>query len=231
MRCLLVGLFLLAVPARALGQGDLDLVSSVVPPNVMLLLDNSGSMSHAMWADDFDPLVFQDTGSVRTSCDIGAVPAQLGSDGFCVGSGDALDRCPDNGNSLQSGTEIRCAAAGIGGGCAAAPAAWSCSPTGSEVRFTLPEFTPGSVRTRWSTNYLSWLFQEIIDGSTPTIPMTDRLETSRNALLQLIDLINPDGFNESVRFGLTKFDSGATPMGASSLLPYRRGTRTRSSPA
>ena len=225
MRWLLIALFLTAMPARALAQSDLDLVSSVVPPNVMLLLDNSGSMAHSMWADGFDPLVFYDAGSVLTSCDIGAVPARVGSDGFCVGSGDALDRCPDTGNSLQSATVIRCAAADIAGGCAAAPAGWSCSATGAEVRFTLPEYTPGSVRTRWSTNYLSWIFQEVINGTTPTLPVTDRLETARNALLQLVDLINPDGFNENVRFGLTKFDSGSDPDGGVIDAPVSTGNK------
>ncbi len=75
MRRLLLALLLLFVPLRAHAQGDLDLVTSVIPPNVMLLLDNSGSMANAMWPDAFDPETFHDTGSVLTSCDIGAVPA------------------------------------------------------------------------------------------------------------------------------------------------------------
>jgi type IV pilus assembly protein PilY1 len=44
---------LLASDARA--QGDLDLLTTTVPPNVMILFDNSGSMNHHLWDDDFDP--------------------------------------------------------------------------------------------------------------------------------------------------------------------------------
>ncbi len=127
MRALLIALLLCFASTRAYAQGDLSLVSSVIPPNVMLLLDNSGSMAHAMWHDSFDPNTFQDVGTVLSDCDIGAVPAMAGSDGFCVGSGDVLDRCPDSNNAFNSGTQISCLQASIPGDCAAAPAGWSCS--------------------------------------------------------------------------------------------------------
>ena len=225
MRGLLVLLLLLAVPTRALGQSDLDLVTSVVPPNVMLLLDNSGSMAHAMWHDAFDADVFHDLGAVLAECDIGPVPAMAGSDGFCPGIGDPFDRCPDSGSSLDSGDRVSCSQTSIPLGCAAAPAGWSCSAQGQQYRFTLPEFTAGGTRTLWSKNYLSWLFTQIINGSAPAIPTKDRLDTARDALLQLIDLINPDGFNENVRFGLTKFGSGNDPNGGTIDGPIGTGNK------
>jgi type IV pilus assembly protein PilY1 len=43
----------LAAPARA--QDDTDLFNPPVPPNVLLLMDNSGSMNHIVWHPDFDP--------------------------------------------------------------------------------------------------------------------------------------------------------------------------------
>ena len=209
MRTLLLALVLIlaAVPAHA--QSDLDVVTSVVPPNVMILLDNSGSMAHAMWPDDFDPGLFHDIGSVVSECNIGPLPAIDASDGFCPGSGDALDRCPDNGSRRRSGQDVTCASGVISGGCAAAPVGWSCSLSGGRYEFELPDITSGG-STSWSRNYLSWLFQEIIDGNTPTIPMVDRIDTARNALLELIDLINPAGLRENVRFGLTNFAAGVT---------------------
>ncbi|MEE9281196.1 MAG: PilC/PilY family type IV pilus protein [Myxococcota bacterium] len=225
MRSLLLALLIVFAASRAQAQGDLDLVTSVIPPNVMLLLDNSGSMAHAMWPGAFVPEVFHDTGAVLTDCDIGPVPAQAGSGGFCPGSGDALNRCPDSGNSLNSGTVVSCSDTAIPGGCAAAPAGWSCGTAAGQLRFTLPEFTAGSTRTRWSKNYLSWLFSEIINGTTPAIPMIDRLDTARDALLELIDLINPDGFNENVRFGLAKFDSGNDPDGGVIDAPVQTGNK------
>ena len=120
MRLLLIALLLTAVPSRVLAQSDLDLVTSVIPPNVMLLLDNSGSMAHAMWHDDFEPNAFHDSATVLAECDIGPIPAMVGSNGFCVGSGDSLDRCPDNARSFNSGTRITCTDASISGDCSAA---------------------------------------------------------------------------------------------------------------
>src|SRR5690606_987641 len=50
---------LAAAPARA--QDDTDLFTVAVPPNVLLVVDNSGSMNHIVWHPDFDP-------SAPTSC-------------------------------------------------------------------------------------------------------------------------------------------------------------------
>ena len=224
MKHLLIAIVLTLAPARAYAQSDLDVVTSAVPPNVMILLDNSGSMAHAMWHDDFDPRQFHDLGSVGSECSVGMVPAIDGSDGLCPGSGDALDRCPDNGNRRRSGQDVDCATSAIPGGCAAAPASWSCSLQGARYVFDLPDITSGG-NTSWSRNYLSWLFQEIIDGSTPMIPMADRIDTARDALLELIDLINPAGMRENVRFGLTNFGSGGDPDGGVITEPIASGNR------
>ena len=107
MMRLLIVLALVFASTRAHAQSDLDVVTNTVPPNVMVLLDNSGSMAHVMWHDDFNPRVFYDLGAVGTQCDnIGSVPAIEGSDGLCPGSGDAQDRCPDNDSRRDSGFEI-----------------------------------------------------------------------------------------------------------------------------
>lgn len=213
----------LALQAGA--QDDLNLLTQVVPPNVMILVDNSGSMSHVMWHDDFDPNVFYDLGPVATGCDIGVVPAIAGSAGFCPASGDASDQCPDSDAHLRAGSKVSCDAATIPDGCTLAPAGWSCSSTGTGFVFTLPDYTPQSARTRWSLNYLSWLFGEMIAGTTPSLPTEDRLETAKAAIISLIDLINPDGFNESARFGLSKFSSGSDPDGGSIDAPVSSGNK------
>jgi type IV pilus assembly protein PilY1 len=44
---------LAAAPVRA--QDDTDLFTVAVPPNVLLLMDNSGSMNNIVWHPDFDP--------------------------------------------------------------------------------------------------------------------------------------------------------------------------------
>ncbi len=45
-----------AVPIAA-GGSDTDLFSVSVPPNVMLIVDNSGSMNNVVWHEQFDPTV------------------------------------------------------------------------------------------------------------------------------------------------------------------------------
>lgn len=53
---LLATIALLAVPALARAGDDTDLFSTVsVPPNVLLLVDNSQSMNNLVWHPDFDP--------------------------------------------------------------------------------------------------------------------------------------------------------------------------------
>jgi len=43
------------LPARPQSEDDLFLFTTSVPPNVMILLDNSGSMDHIVWHPAFDP--------------------------------------------------------------------------------------------------------------------------------------------------------------------------------
>ena len=45
----------LTTPGAARAQDDTDLFTVSVPPNVMLLVDNSGSMNEIVWHPDFDP--------------------------------------------------------------------------------------------------------------------------------------------------------------------------------
>ena len=214
-----LSLFVLAVTfslgARA--QDDLALVSTSVPPNVMILYDNSGSMSHAIWHQDFDPDVFYDTGAVRAECTIGDVPAIAGSAGYCPGSGDAADQCPSSGSSFRSGGVIACngGAFAAGNDCddVQVPAGWVCRENAGRLEFTLPDLTAGGA-TRWSRNYLSWLFSNILADTAPLpIPDQDRMDSAREAILTLIDRVNPDGFPERVRFGLTQFNTGGDPSG------------------
>ncbi len=47
----------LTVPQMAMAQGDADLFTANVAPNVVLMVDNSGSMGHIVWHEKFDPTV------------------------------------------------------------------------------------------------------------------------------------------------------------------------------
>ena len=123
-RALLVALLVVLLSGSAYAQDDLNLLTKVVPTNVMIMIDNSGSMSHAMWAGGFDQKVFYDTGTVTTACDIGVVPAQVASAGFCPASGALTGQCPDSGSSIAAGNKVTCDSASIPGGCASAMCRW-----------------------------------------------------------------------------------------------------------
>ncbi|MFQ5513572.1 MAG: pilus assembly protein [Myxococcota bacterium] len=66
-------------------QGDLDLLTTSVPPNVMILFDNSGSMNHHLWDDDFDPNI------LYSSC---LTPSATGTRTYFFS--------PSNGSSFQA---------------------------------------------------------------------------------------------------------------------------------
>jgi hypothetical protein len=233
---------LLAGDARA--QGDLDLLTtSFTPPNVMILLDNSGSMDYALWDKNFNPYVFHDTGIVTGSnpgCrtgkyDISSVPTIANSAGICPGSGSADDSCPDSEDNIDvgwwfSGDRIRCR--GIPGGCNAAPAGlWrdSCKNTGTDTQdFYLPDYTPGTDKTGWSKNYLNWFFTQLLMGNTPDIPAEDRLTAAKRATKTLIDNVNPDktgGYEQRVRFGITTFDTSSSANGGIVRVPIGPGNK------
>ncbi len=56
----IIGLALVAhfvSPGVTRASDDTALFSVAVPPNVMLMVDNSGSMNHAVWHPAFDPAV------------------------------------------------------------------------------------------------------------------------------------------------------------------------------
>ena len=105
-RALFAGLLVVLFTSSAYAQDDINLLTKVVPPNVMILVDNSGSMAHGMWHGDFDQKVFYDIGTVTTACDIPATPVRPGSTGHCPGSGDATSQCPESGSSLSDGDRV-----------------------------------------------------------------------------------------------------------------------------
>src|SRR5262245_51902135 len=124
---LTASLALVAEPALA--QDDINIFGVSVPPNVLVLMDNSGSMAHLLWKTGFNQNQFQDFGgdangdgvtgdpwisTAYTSCNtgtfnLGAVPVIASSTGFCPGSREAGSICPDSsGGFLQAGDKFRC---------------------------------------------------------------------------------------------------------------------------
>jgi type IV pilus assembly protein PilY1 len=223
-------LALLAGTARA--QDDVALFGNAVQPNVMIIFDNSGSMAHAMWPTTFDPKKFYDSAltynNPAKNCTTGtnnlpAVAEAAGSANLCPGSGDDdLDanpnECPDSEwNYVSSGTKFRCQ--NIPNGCAAKPAGWSCSSSaGGMSTFTLPDITAGTGTSRWSVNYLHYIANQMYaTGASPAIPTKDRVDIAEQAIVDVVNAVNPDGFTPRVRFGVATF--GPNAAGGTVLAP------------
>lgn len=207
-------LLLLAFPPGLRAQSDLDLVTASVPPNVMLLFDSSGSMKNALWHDGFDPTVFWDVvpvagTTVAATCSIGGssltVPSVPGSSGTCVGSGKGSD-CPDNDQHVSAGSSVSCSSSLLAGG----------------TSFALPDYTAGTGTTRWSLNYLAWIMVQRALLNPVTLPAEDRLTVARRAVRSLINKVNPDSVNPTVRFGLASFNRASSDGGVirTPIAPY-----------
>ncbi len=208
---------LLAAQARAQGESDLSVLSSTnnAPPNVLLLFDTSGSMAHVVWEDAFDTKVFYDL-TAGTACTIGAVPVMAGTNGQCPGSGEAADACPDNDSYIGNGVVFNCPKASFPSLCTGWGATWSCTTGPTTISLRPPHLgNPGTTGTRWARNYLYWFMaQSIANGGLPVpIEMLTRIHAGHLAMRDLVDGINPDngsgGYDENVRFGVGRFQSGA----------------------
>ncbi|EJL01917.1 type IV pilus-associated protein, putative [Pseudomonas fluorescens Q2-87] len=170
----------LAAPAYAFTPSDSPLLSAAaVTPNVMLLIDDSGSMNNIIWAAGFDPDVSR--------------PAVINcnSSTSCFG-GVQLD--PDDGNVLLAGL--------FRGGCTSG---WYGFYRGnlSRVCLRLPDPVGGG-NTRYTTKYLAYLLA-LANGSnrdftTGTIPNDYRINVARDVSNDLVTS------NRALRIGLATFN-------------------------
>ena len=180
---LLLGMAL-AGTARA-GSTDLDLLSGgSLAPNTVILFDNSGSMKHHVWDDDFDPdKLYAD------ACWTGTTIA--GSS--CPGLGNPGDECPDNQPYTSFDHED-------------GP---TLSLTCNSVTRTIYIDETITGWTRYSDTYLNWLFGTATTADLTDEPTQTRRQAAQTVMKDVIDRINPDlatGYEENVRFGLAQFD-------------------------
>ncbi|WP_283189152.1 PilC/PilY family type IV pilus protein [Pseudomonas sp. PMCC200344] len=174
---------LLAVPTYAFTPSDSPLLSAAaVAPNVMLLLDDSGSMNNIIWAAGFDPTV------ARTPVTICL------SNGTCK-KGRELDMTDTN-IALSSLTRGTCLKDWYG--------FYNNSSSGPDsLCLKLPD-PVGSEDTRYTANYLSYLIslannsdRDFTDGS---IPNDYRMNVARNVSKMLV------ASNRALRIGLSTFN-------------------------
>ena len=161
------------------------LSSAAVTPNVMLLVDNSGSMNSIIWAAGFDPNGSYPAVYTCTAANLA---------GNCT----ATTQQDSDDTNIQLSQLTNCS----GGSYAfASGAATSRAPT-KLFCLTLPDPVGGEA-TRYSTAYLGYLVQlsnyTTKDFTTGTIPSDYRINVARNVANALITA------NRSLRMGLATF--------------------------
>lgn len=175
--------FYLSAPAYAFTPSDSPLLSAAaVAPNVMLLIDDSGSMNSIVWAAGFDPTVTN-----RPQVTI------CSSDFSCLG-GQNLDMTDTNIflSSLNRG------------GCASGYFGFYNGFLGlNSFCLKLPD-PVGGQNTRYSANYLSYLINlansSTKDFTTGSIPTDYRMNVARKVSTDLVTS------NRGLRIGLATFN-------------------------
>ncbi|QVW22584.1 pilus assembly protein [Pseudomonas hormoni] len=187
-----LGLYLSA-PAYAFTPSDSPLLSAAaVPPNVMLLIDDSGSMNNIIWAPDFDPTANR------------AQIANCTANGSCQ-SGQFLDMSDTN-IALSSLNRGGCSTSGN----------WYGFYRGflglSSVCLKLPD-PAGNENTRYTADYLSYLVSLVTGSSrdfttgTAAIPNDYRMNVAKDVSKKLVTS------NRALRIGLSTFNP---PTGSNS---------------
>ncbi|ANJ54230.1 pilus assembly protein [Pseudomonas silesiensis] len=174
----------LAAPAYAFTPSDSPMLNAAaVAPNVMLLLDDSGSMNNIIWAAGFDPTIARPQVTICLS------------NGSCL-KGRELDMS-DNNISLSSLTRGTCERDGWYGFYKNSFFGWD------SLCLKLPD-PVGREDTRYSAKYLSYLIslannsdRNFTDGS---IPNDYRMNVARNVSKALV------AGNRSLRIGLATFN-------------------------
>ena len=162
-----------STPAGAVSIADTPLfIGATVEPNVMLLIDNSGSMESNVWADGYDNTVnYADWSGGGANYD----PTYSNNRLNDMGQGSCID-------GWKEGRD----AAGM----------TKC------LRLPDPE---GSSETRYSANYLNYLFETYADGTDLTggsIPSATRMQVAKKAAKNLVDQ------SGGIQFGTASFDNG-----------------------
>lgn len=178
-------------------------IATGVTPNVMLIVDNSGSMESIIWASGYDPTVtYPDWSPLRlTTTGTGSCDTGTGySEGWTSLTGSVS-------YSTLTNTRYRGTCDGV-----APPNPVSC-PTAGTTRgvsadglttkcLTLPN--PAGNATRYAGNYLNYLFETYGDGTdltTGLIPNDYRMNVAKNVAANVVN------DNTNLRMGLTAFNT------------------------
>ncbi len=201
-----------ALPAAAQND-DTVLFSTIVPPNVMIIMDNSGSMNHIVWHPAFNPNATPTCGYWSNTRDYNVTTNS--SDSFPSGSTDT---------SFRSGTYNISGRSGAGG----------CVNANVEI-FVDPAVQFDYNSTRWAGRYLNWMFSpeasayrseiaasnngtysSCVGGGSFDLYRRARVSAAKQILRKVICEVNASG---AVRFGLAQFRGGSDPQGGYIVVP------------
>lgn len=202
-------LTLLGAGEAAAQVDDQALFTTAVPPNVILMVDNSGSMHHVVWHPAYDPTVVATCNYFNNGAAYFVHPTS--GDNFPNGGGDSF---------FQDGTY-----AIVGAGC---------TTTAREI-FTDPDVEAVPDWTRWQGDYLNWYYSAAADpwvaeivatnnatlsscvgGGTYDLYRRARINASKQILGEVICQVNAAG---AVRFGMAQFRRGGDPNGGYVVVP------------
>ncbi|MFQ5473464.1 MAG: hypothetical protein ACE5FA_11350, partial [Dehalococcoidia bacterium] len=186
----LISSFGLLVPHGVVSAGgDTDLFTSVVPPNVMLVVDNSGSMNHVVWHPAFDP-------ALTPSCAVWNNDAT-----YIFSSTLVFSRC-GNQRTLYPDPNI--------GG-------WT-RISGRYLNWIFSDESDSYQNDIGSTNNGSRSACLIAEGLSPTFSKyrRSRISAAKEVLREVICNVNLKG---DVRFGLSQFYRSGDPMGGYVSVP------------
>ena len=174
---------LIAAP-RPAWANDLELLSGgSLPPNVMLIIDSSGSMQHVLWHPGFNPRV--------SYPDVGCFGSPLVAGSSCPSLGNPNDECPNNQSATTYSSLLAPSFAEV---CNAKTIALPIDPARDND---------------YSNNYLNWLFGPATAAALTSLPTQTRTTAAHSVFNNLVNSINPDdgsgGYEENVRFGVAQF--------------------------
>lgn len=197
----------LAAPAYAFTPAQVPLLSSpAVPPNLMLLVDNSGSMYNIIWSSAFDPTVKRtDVSYFSTQC-VNAIGVIVICPFETTISGDETLTLGDiNSRGVILGISLNCILGGV-----------PIRRSGITYCLDLPD-PAGNGLTRYTANYLSWLIDSVQpirvsvlgiglvivyykDYTNGSIPNDYRMNVAKTVATNLVTN------NTSLRIGLAQFN-------------------------
>jgi type IV pilus assembly protein PilY1 len=189
----------IAAPAYAFTPAQVPLLSSpAVPSNLMLLVDNSGSMYNIIWSAAFNPATRRAPVSYySTQCVSAAGVVVLCPFATTISGDETLSLGDINANGVRGVISLNCPVGGV-----------PIFRNGNQYCMKLPD-PAGNGLTRYTADYLSWLIDSVPNyfligyygDFTGSIPNDFRMNVAKTVATNLVTN------NPALRIGLASFNA------------------------